>query len=416
MEQDEQKQKYQKRNMHGFYVHAIFLALTMNFIDINTVIPNMLAQAGATSVHLGLLSAIMIGGTGFMQLPFAGLIIPLRRKKPALLAGIYLRVSALLVLGLFLQTLSSGSGSGSMGKVWIILLCMAVFSFSGAFANISYTDILGRVILPENRKRLLTDKQLIASIGVIASAVIVKAILSSVPYPDNYSTLFLLSALLLTLATIGFWMLKESDAPVVAAESFLARVKMFWTVLRTDRNMVRYLLLLNTSGVFLSTIPFFILFARDRIAVDGSLAATFLLTQMGGSLAANLLLKAFSHDQRYRPMLYLFIAIGSITTFLALLLPPAAAWYATLFFFCGAATTLYKIAIPGVLLEISNDANRSVYTALAGSGSIMNVLYPILAGLLAKVIGLTAVLAITGAYILLGIPAARKLVCARIGR
>ena len=90
---------------------------------------------------------------------------------------------------------------------------MTVFSFSGAFANISYTDILGRTIEPSRRKKLLTVKQLISSVGVIASALLVKLILSTLTYPNNYSTLFLLAGGLLAFGTIGFWMIKEEDAP-----------------------------------------------------------------------------------------------------------------------------------------------------------------------------------------------------------
>lgn len=148
------KQQIQKRNYSAFLVHALFLALTMNFIDINTVVPNMLAESGATSLHMGILSSIMIGGTSFMQLLFAGIIFPLRRKKPALLAGIYLRVTALIILGIFLRTLS---GVG-LWKVWTILGLMTVFSFSGAFANISYTDILdGPSNPPEGKNCLLSN-------------------------------------------------------------------------------------------------------------------------------------------------------------------------------------------------------------------------------------------------------------------
>jgi hypothetical protein len=75
----------QKRNYTAFLIHAIFLALTMSFIDVNTIIPNMMGELGAKSIQLGLLSSIMIGGTSFMQLLFALMIIPLKKKKPALL-------------------------------------------------------------------------------------------------------------------------------------------------------------------------------------------------------------------------------------------------------------------------------------------------------------------------------------------
>lgn len=403
-------QQIQKRNYTAFLVHALFLALTMNFIDINTVVPNMLAESGATSLHMGLLSSIMIGGTSFMQLLFAGIIFPLKRKKPALLAGIYLRVTALIVLGIFLRTLS---GVG-LWKVWTILGLMTVFSFSGAFANISYTDILGRTIEPTRRKNLLTTKQLISSVGVIVSALLVKVILSSMPYPKNYSTLFLLAGALLALATIGFWMIKEEDAPVKAKLSLSKRFEAFGQVIKEDSNMRLYLLLINTSGVILSTIPFLILFARTKFPIDGSLIGTFLLVQMAGSLLTNTLLTFFSKGQGYRGLLYLFISLGASIPLLAILASPSPITFALVFLLTGASAALYQIVAPGVLLEISTDENRPLYSGLAGAGSIMNILYPILAGALVVAVGYMVVFILTSLYILLGFYAARKIQCQRI--
>ena len=404
------KQQIQKRNYTAFLVHALFLALTMNFIDINTVVPNMLAESGASSLHMGILSSIMIGGTSFMQLIFAGIIYPLRRKKPALLAGIYLRVTALIVLGIFLRTLS---GVG-LWKVWTILGLMTVFSFSGAFANISYTDILGRTIEPARRKKLLTVKQLISSVGVIASALLVKLILSKLSYPKNYSTLFLLAGALLTLATIGFWMIKEEDAPVREKLPLGQRFIAFGKVIKEDKNMRFYLLLINTSGVILSTIPFLILFARTKFPIDGSLTGTFLLLQMAGSLITNTLLTFFSKGQRYRRLLYLFVGLGASIPLIALLASASSLTFSLIFLLTGSCMALYQILAPGVLLEISTDENRPLYSGLAGAGSIMNILYPILAGALVAAFGYIPVFILTSIYILIGFYAAKKIQCIRI--
>lgn len=91
------------------------------------------------------------------------------------------------------------------------MLVMTVFSFNGAYANIAYTDILGKVILPVRRKRLLMVKQVISRAGVIVSAFYVKQLLSRLPYPIKYSTLFLLAGLLLLFGTIGFWMIIKPE-------------------------------------------------------------------------------------------------------------------------------------------------------------------------------------------------------------
>ncbi|NCB01115.1 MAG: MFS transporter [Spirochaetia bacterium] len=399
----------QKRNYIAFLIHALFLALTMSFIDVNTVIPNMMGEMGAKSIHLGILSSIMVGGTSVMQLLFAILIIPLKKKKPALLIAIYIRVGALLLLGLFLFF----NISGESWVIWTLLFIMAMFSFGGAFANISYTDILGRAIQTEKRKEFLMRKQLISSIGVIVSALSVKIILTSLNYPKNYAFLFISGSFILLLATIGFWMIEEPINTSVQKEPISKRFRLLYKAVKEDRNVRKYLLFINTSGVILSTIPFLILFGRTQFTIDGSVIGTFLLVQMGGGLLTNISLHTFYKREEYRPLLYLFIIIASTTPIIALLCSSSSTAYMITFIFSGAAIELYKIVTPGILLEISTDENRTLYTGLAGAGSIMNIIYPIIAGLLITLIGYYIVFILTSLYIFCGFYFAKKIVCLR---
>jgi MFS family permease len=399
--------KYQGRNTRGFLIHALFLALTLNFIDHNTVVPAMLAQAGGAAWHMGLLSAILVGGTKFMQLVFASMVVQFKQKKGALLIGIYLRTAALIALGLFIRFL----GGEAPWKVWMIIAVMTVFSFSGAFANIAYTDIMGKVILPERRKRLIMTKQLISSIGVILSALLVKVILSNLGYPYNFSLLFLLAGALLLLATSGFWMLVEPAGVVPPILSRKEKVKQFWSVIRTDRNLRWYLLLINTTGVIISLLPFLLLYARAEGSVDGNLAGNFLLIQMAGALGANMVFTLFSKDQRYRSLMYLFVGTSTLIPIAALVLSGASQWYAAVFLLGGIAHTLNQIISSGVLIEISTDENRALYTGISGAGSVMQVVYPIVAGILITKIGFTAVFVLSAIYVSLGWFAARSISC-----
>ena len=93
-------QKRSKINFRSFLWHSIFLALATNFMDVDTIIPSMLIKAGGTSVHLGILTAIMIGGTRIFQLIFASNLSKKTFKKKFLLIGVNLRVLSLIVLGI----------------------------------------------------------------------------------------------------------------------------------------------------------------------------------------------------------------------------------------------------------------------------------------------------------------------------
>jgi hypothetical protein len=288
---------------------------------------------------------------------------------------------------------------------------MTVFSFSGAWANIAYTDILGSTIEKSLRKKLLTQKQLITSIGLIISSVVVKLVLSYLSYPDSYSLLFLMASLLLLLATSGFWMLKEGEPPQQKKQTLGKRLGMFVHAIKEDRNVRLYLLLVNTSGVILSTLPFLVVLANQRYGLDGGRTGTFLLFQLSGSLLATILTNLFSKGQRYRPMIYLFILLSVSTPIIALLLIATPLLYPFAFLIGGATSALYYILTVGILLEISNNENRPIYFGIGGAGALMNILYPMIAGLLLPSLGFPLIFMLTSCYMLLGIYAAKHLDC-----
>ena len=144
-----------KRNFYSLLWHAGFLAIAQNFIDVDTIIPAMMVDAGGTAIHIGILTAIMLGGSSFTQLIFAPFISNYFFKKKFLLLGINSRMVALLVLGIILYYSSMFEGNY---EIILIFLLITIFSLGGAFANISYTDILGKSLLKESRKSFLSIK------------------------------------------------------------------------------------------------------------------------------------------------------------------------------------------------------------------------------------------------------------------
>ncbi len=83
-------------NYNALLWHALFLALAKNFMDVDTIIPAMVVDAGGTSVHIGFVAAIMLGGSRLSQLFFAPFINNQPAKKGYLLWGINTRICALV--------------------------------------------------------------------------------------------------------------------------------------------------------------------------------------------------------------------------------------------------------------------------------------------------------------------------------
>ena len=48
-------------NYFGFLWHAVFLAVTVTFTEINTILPAMVIQVGGSEIHIGIMAAIVVG-------------------------------------------------------------------------------------------------------------------------------------------------------------------------------------------------------------------------------------------------------------------------------------------------------------------------------------------------------------------
>ena len=126
-------EKRSKINFRSFLWHAVFLALASNFMDVDTIIPSMLVKAGGNSVHLGFLTAIMLGGSGVFQLIFAPILSKNSLKLKYLLLGINLRIVALLLMSAMFFFSNSLTGDTI---ILLIFILISIFSFSGSYANV----------------------------------------------------------------------------------------------------------------------------------------------------------------------------------------------------------------------------------------------------------------------------------------
>jgi len=95
---------------------------------------------------------VMSGVPLVAQLGFAGYLHGVPRKKPVLMTGIHLRVAALAGAAV---TIGLAREAGTMVVIGLLYLWMLLFSLSGAFAGIAYTDILGRVVRRPDRKSVV---------------------------------------------------------------------------------------------------------------------------------------------------------------------------------------------------------------------------------------------------------------------
>jgi len=401
-------EKISKNNFYAYLWHAAFLALAKNFMDVDTIIPSMLIDAGGTPFHIGLLTAIMVGGTSFSQLFFTPLLSNKARKKGFLLLGINIRVVALLGLGLLLYWQSAKSGNAT--TIWFIFILMTLFSVSGAFAGISYSDILGRSLLNKQRKPFFSLRQVFSSIGILLSAYFAGIVLVGFDYPDNYAWLFIIAAAGLATASLGFWKIQEIPGPKLAIRGIKEYLDIIFHEIKTNKRLSSYLLLVNSLGISLALMPFLILYGKEMYGITNADVGTYLMLKVIAGVITGSFLFYYSKKIKYTPILYA-ITIISLFIPLSLLVYSNPAVFGLYFFLGGVIFTLYKISIESILLEVSDNQNRTVYIGVVGAGSILPVIFPIFGGWLVPKFGFDVFFLLFAFIILFSIIFIRRLNC-----
>lgn len=375
-----------KHNFKAFIWHAGFLALAQNFMDVDTVIPAMLIESGGSAMHVGILTAIMLGGSSFTQLIFAPYISNKPYKKKFLLFGINARVLSLLALGIMFFFIQSQQFNFI---IWFIFLFITIFALSGAFTNISYTDILGKSVNAEKRKTFLSVKQIIAGTVVLFSAFWAKKTLTLANFPLNYAYMFFIGGALLLIASGGFWRLKEQIPSVLKISGF----REFFSVLKSElvknKQLPYFLGFVNTQGIAVSFLPFVILYAKEIFNTGSADTGSFLLFKVFGVVLVSLLIFLAAKKIKYKWLLYSNVFLSLLLSITVFNIGDAAS-LKYLFILGGIIYSLYSITMNGLLLEVSGAQNRALYTGFAGAGNILPAVFPLAGGLIISSLGFKA--------------------------
>ena len=369
-----------RHNFIAFLWHALFLAFVTTFIDVNTVFSSLVLKIGGSSIHVGILTGIAVGLPLVTQLLFAGFLAGRPRKKPFLLIGIYLRVLSLFGMG---YTLAIADKSDPSLLMFTVFLWVGLFATSGAFAGISYTDILGKALPKSERRRFLISKQAIASVAMLISAIIVRHLVIALPYPKNYMVIFLIAAALLFIATGGFWAIREAPGKVSPLSRMLTVLKAIPQVLKSDKNLSNYILLINASSLGLTVIPFYIALSKVCFGLSGHQIGNYLLLQFVGMALSTIIWIKIASRYKFKGISFCYALIGGILPLLALVLSRTSIdFFQWIFFFSGFLISAGKISIEGILLEITTNDNRAIYAGISGTLSLTTAIFPLIAGLL----------------------------------
>lgn len=395
-----------QRNFLGGQLHGVFLAVGTALTDPSTVIAAFVAQLTGSTAWVGGLSTVLNLATALPQ-PFAARWIePRPRKMPYLLAAIYLRVASWGALAWLIHAIG---GSNPQLLVWALVSLLGLFYAGGGLAGIPYNDIIGKVIPANRRGAFFGGRQALAAPLTVGAALLAQRVLPGIPFPDNYALLFGLAAASLSVASIGFWIIREPPRPDGGGQVLPWRE--YWRQLAATSRQLWVLVGVQVlTGFSLMALPFYVVYARRELGAPPEAVGWFMMLQVLGGMLANLLWAGLVDRHGSKPMLTVCAVLSSLTPILAVGLG-SLGWMGMLpvFFLAGATYNGRTVGFNSALLRLAPEGERPTYTAMDTVLILPLAFLPLIAGLLLEHWPYWTLFLLVAAFVASGAALARRL-------
>lgn len=373
----------------SFLWHGLFLSLTMAMIDFNTVFPSLVDSLTEYKLIFGFLYSIMLGAPLLFNIIFSHYLKRYEYKKKFLLIGIYLR--ALSFLGMAIFVFLFGKSNPNIVVISFFFLIF-LFSISGGFAGLSYSELIGKLFKSKERGNLYSSKQLIGSLAALAGGLIVTRVfsLANLAYPLNYVILLFIGFVGLVIASAGFYFVKEPPSVVIAKENdtLLNYIKEIPSLLKNDFTFSNFIIVENMASFSLMLLPFYMVYARDSFNLSQSYIGRYLLFQISGTIFSNFVWAFLSKKFGSKSVVRICILVGGSIPVLALILSRSGPdLYSLVFLLVGFVISGRRIGFDSYLLDIAPEEKRTVYLGVRGTLNIFVVILPILGGIFIDIIG-----------------------------
>ncbi len=392
-----------------FIWHSFFLTLTMSMIDFNTVFPALISELVDSTILFGLLYSIMLGVPLIFNIIFSHFMNSFQYRKKFLLYGLYIRAFSFLGMAIFTYYYAKEQPLLVIGSFFIWVF---IFSLSGGFAGISYSEIIGKLIKKGKRGKLFASKQFAASIAALLGGIIVKHIFApgKFSFPNNYAIILFIGFLGLIIAGIAFWFINEPPSVINKNNKITLKdhFKKVPEIFKKDKRFSQFIVVENLASFSRMILPFYIVYAQQNFNIDNSYVGKYLLYQIYGTILSNIIWGLISNKLGSKIVVRICILAGGLLPILALLISPLGPdYYVIIFFIIGFLISGRKVGFEPYLLDISPENKRTDYLGVRGSFNILVVLLPFLGGIFIDFLGFTLTFSIvsifmTTAFIILG--------------
>jgi hypothetical protein len=399
-----------KRNFNLGVLNGALFAFGDALQDANLVMSVFIYRLTGSSVLVGLLQPVRLGGWYLPQLFVSGRMQGARRKLPYYQLGTLFRATASIGVGLSVLLVHD-----PRVLVPLVFLLLATFSLSGGLSGIAYADLVAKTIPPRRRGSFAAWRIFTGGLLALAGSFVVRYLIGGghgIAFPANFGLLLLLGSFGIASGMAAFvFIIEPPDTSVPPRVSIPAQLSRSGALLRRNSDyryflLARILLMLSEVAA-----PFYIIYGKLTLGLPDSIAGTYLMVGTAANILSTSTWGRISDGIGNRTVLLLVCLLGVLGPLAALGTGPLLAllghgsWlppvlFAAVFALLGAARTGLDAGGFNFLLDLAPHDDRPLYIGLTNTVVGLATLITAAGGLFVQLAGYRALFALAALFYL----------------
>lgn len=405
-------QHHERRNFMALAADGNFYMLGSAFVDATTVLPLFIGHFSSSPMAVGAMTAIRSAAWMLPQTMVANFLQARARKKPFLVGLLYPTRVSWILFAVAIVLLGRSAPGVLLGGVYLLLIIAAG---GEGTASIAYFEVIAKGVRAVNRGKLQAVKQLVGAPAAIAVGLVVRLVLSDrgPGYPWNYGLLFAACGGCLLVGTSTLHLLREPPQAVFGHRVALRRYLGGIPRLLQRNPLVRRLVIVQLLGLFGEmALPFYIVFARQRLGLANGQVGYFVAAEMAGIVVLGLLWGLGADHLGNRVMIRATLGMGALVPTMAFLVSligggqGRAEFFVLLVLFWligGVLAWSTRFVYVNLLLEAVTAGQRPTSVGLLNSMIAPSMLGPLLGGAIIGVASFTVLFAVAALFPVMGI-------------
>jgi MFS family permease len=385
------KSQVYKDYYYNFWVNVLdggFFGAALGFASFMTVLPLFVSTMTNSAILIGLIPAIHSVGWQLPQLFTAERVSRLRRYKPMVIWMTIHERLPFLGLALVAWLLPGMAIPLALGLTYFFLVWQGL---GGGVTATAWQSMIGKIIPSERRGTFFGFQSAFANLLASGTAVAAGLLLERLTSPLNYTVLFLLAGLAMTISFVFLAMTREKESPVEEIPAVSVRL---WPkiveILRRDPNMRWFLVVRMLSQLSVMAFAFYTVYAVRNMGMSEGTAGLMMGVFTFGQIITNPLMGWIGDRWNHAAVMKVGLLAASISALVAWS-APAYQWFYLAFALAGIANVAIWTIGMAMTLEFGTPADRPVYIGMANTLiAPATVLAPILGGWLADTAGFQA--------------------------